>query len=191
MPPRKRAAPAEAAVNGDHAPKRRSTRQAAAVSNKAGSPVTSTPPSTNTPKPATKKTPAAATESKKKSPAAQDVKEEEDTASVKPSKPAKTEGKKKGKPAASKQQKEQNADEATTTAPTTSSKRDAVTPDPDPDTIPAQNPDVVRHEGTWYWLLKAEPESRIEAGVDVRFSIDDLRARTKPEGWDGMDSRLA
>jgi hypothetical protein len=37
-----------------------------------------------------------------------------------------------------------------------------------------------------YWLLKAEPESRFENGVDVRFSIDDLAARTEPEPWDGM-----
>lgn len=36
-----------------------------------------------------------------------------------------------------------------------------------------------------YWLLKAEPESRLENGVDVRFSIDDLAARTEPEPWDG------
>ena len=38
-----------------------------------------------------------------------------------------------------------------------------------------------------YWLLKAEPESRFENGVDVKFSIDDLAARTKPEPWDGME----
>lgn len=37
-----------------------------------------------------------------------------------------------------------------------------------------------------YWLMKAEPESRIENGVDVRFSIDDLAAKKEPEPWDGM-----
>ncbi|KAI5859841.1 hypothetical protein GGS23DRAFT_583892 [Durotheca rogersii] len=36
-----------------------------------------------------------------------------------------------------------------------------------------------------YWLMKAEPETRLENGVDVRFSIDDLRAREEPEPWDG------
>ena len=36
-----------------------------------------------------------------------------------------------------------------------------------------------------YWLMKAEPESRIEKGKDVKFSIDDLKAATEPEGWDG------
>lgn len=36
-----------------------------------------------------------------------------------------------------------------------------------------------------YWLLKAEPETRLENGVDVRFSIDDLAAKTEPEPWDG------
>ena len=39
-----------------------------------------------------------------------------------------------------------------------------------------------------YWLLKAEPESRFENGIDVKFSIDDLAARTKPEPWDGMET---
>ena len=43
-------------------------------------------------------------------------------------------------------------------------------------------------EGTQqhYWLMKAEPESRMEKGKDVKFSIDDLAARTEPEAWDGM-----
>ncbi|KIV78288.1 hypothetical protein PV11_10017 [Exophiala sideris] len=37
-----------------------------------------------------------------------------------------------------------------------------------------------------YWLMKAEPDSRMEKGHDVKFSIDDLAARTEPEGWDGV-----
>ncbi|KAL2130939.1 hypothetical protein VTI74DRAFT_5744 [Chaetomium olivicolor] len=37
-----------------------------------------------------------------------------------------------------------------------------------------------------YWLMKAEPESRFENGVDVKFSIDDLAAKTEPEPWDGI-----
>ncbi|EFE34971.1 uncharacterized protein ARB_05927 [Trichophyton benhamiae CBS 112371] len=41
-----------------------------------------------------------------------------------------------------------------------------------------------KDEGKSYWLMKAEPETRLEKGVDVRFSIDDLRAATEPEGWD-------
>lgn len=36
-----------------------------------------------------------------------------------------------------------------------------------------------------YWLMKAEPESRFEKGVDVKFSIDDLKAAREPEPWDG------
>ncbi|EDN97334.1 hypothetical protein SS1G_11859 [Sclerotinia sclerotiorum 1980 UF-70] len=35
-----------------------------------------------------------------------------------------------------------------------------------------------------YWLMKAEPESRIEKGHDIKFSIDDLAAKTEPEPWD-------
>ena len=44
----------------------------------------------------------------------------------------------------------------------------------------------VSGEGPAYWLMKAEPESRIEKGKDVKFSIDDLEAAKEPEGWDGM-----
>ncbi|KAI0141739.1 DUF55-domain-containing protein [Xylariaceae sp. FL1272] len=44
---------------------------------------------------------------------------------------------------------------------------------------------------TWYWLLKAEPETRLERGVDVRFSIDDLASRTEPEPWDGIRNYVA
>lgn len=40
-------------------------------------------------------------------------------------------------------------------------------------------------ESVQYWLMKAEPESRIEKGHDVKFSIDDLQQRVEPEGWDG------
>ena len=39
--------------------------------------------------------------------------------------------------------------------------------------------------GHRFWLLKAEPETRIEKGKDVKFSIDDLAACDEPQGWDG------
>lgn len=39
--------------------------------------------------------------------------------------------------------------------------------------------------GRSYWLMKAEPESRFEKGVDVKFSIDDLKDAKEPEPWDG------
>jgi hypothetical protein len=42
------------------------------------------------------------------------------------------------------------------------------------------------NSGPSYWLMKAEPESRLEKGVDVKFSIDDLRDAKEPEPWDGM-----
>ena len=44
----------------------------------------------------------------------------------------------------------------------------------------------VHDDGPSYYLMKAEPESRIEKGKDVKFSIDDLEAANEPEGWDGM-----
>lgn len=48
-----------------------------------------------------------------------------------------------------------------------------------------QDQDKEEEDDHSYWLMKAEPESRIEKGKDVKFSIDDLKAATKPEGWDG------
>ncbi|KAJ4289919.1 hypothetical protein N0V88_006715 [Collariella sp. IMI 366227] len=45
--------------------------------------------------------------------------------------------------------------------------------------------------GKNYWLLKAEPETRFENGTDVKFSIDDLAARTEPEPWDGIRAYAA
>ncbi|GAB0132775.1 hypothetical protein EsDP_00001201 [Epichloe bromicola] len=57
----------------------------------------------------------------------------------------------------------------------------------DVDSIPTTNPEAPRHDGEWYWLMKAEPETRLENGIDVSFSIDHLRARTKPEGWDARN----
>ncbi|CAJ2509667.1 Uu.00g146930.m01.CDS01 [Anthostomella pinea] len=43
----------------------------------------------------------------------------------------------------------------------------------------------------WYWLMKAEPETRLENGTDVKFSIDDLASRTEPEPWDGIRAYAA
>lgn len=38
-----------------------------------------------------------------------------------------------------------------------------------------------------HWLLKSEPESRLENGVDVKFSFDDLKERSdQTEHWDGV-----
>ncbi|KAF5667843.1 Thymocyte nuclear 1 [Fusarium denticulatum] len=74
--------------------------------------------------------------------------------------------------------------------PAQSSSR-GVSEDPDIDSIPTINPDAPKHDGQWYWLMKAEPETRIENGVDVKFSIDDLKAKTEPEGWDGIRAYAA
>ncbi|KAJ5145143.1 Thymocyte nuclear protein 1 [Penicillium atrosanguineum] len=46
-------------------------------------------------------------------------------------------------------------------------------------------------DGRSYWLMKAEPETRLEKGVDVRFSIDDLAAAKVPEPWDGVRNAVA
>ena len=42
-----------------------------------------------------------------------------------------------------------------------------------------------------YWLMKAEPTSRLEKGVDIKFSIDDLAAKKTPEPWDGIRNHVA
>uniref|UniRef100_A0A060SZA4 Thymocyte nuclear protein 1 n=1 Tax=Blastobotrys adeninivorans TaxID=409370 RepID=A0A060SZA4_BLAAD len=44
--------------------------------------------------------------------------------------------------------------------------------------------------GPRYWLLKAEPESRIVNGQDVKFSIDDLK-EIKVSPWDGVRNHEA
>ena len=38
--------------------------------------------------------------------------------------------------------------------------------------------------------MKAEPESRIEKGKDVKFSIDDLKNASTPEAWDGKQESI-
>ncbi|KAF2663410.1 DUF55-domain-containing protein, partial [Microthyrium microscopicum] len=37
-----------------------------------------------------------------------------------------------------------------------------------------------------YWLFKSEPDTRLEKGTDVSFSIDDLMRCTEPEPWTGV-----
>lgn len=43
-------------------------------------------------------------------------------------------------------------------------------------------------DGLQYWLMKAEPNTRIEKGVDVAYPIDKLAEATEPEPWDGSQS---
>jgi hypothetical protein len=61
---------------------------------------------------------------------------------------------------------------------------------PKPNPEPTTNSAPLNDTGRSYWLMKAEPESRLEKGVDVRFSIDDLAAAQEPEPWDGMFSLI-
>jgi len=183
MPARKRAA----GPNGDAGEpvvKRRSTRQAAAAV--ASPKVEETKGPADTP---SKKTTNAKAEPKPKVAPLKSKAEPKTKAT--PLKP-KAEPKTKAPPRAKKPtKKEESKDgEATGSSGKNGSSR-APSPDVDPESIPRHNPDAVRHEGQWYWLLKAEPESRFENGIDVRFSIDDLRACTKPEGWDGIRAYAA
>jgi hypothetical protein len=156
MPARKRAATANS-IAGEPVVKRRSTRQAAAAA-----------------------TATAVLSSKVEEPV-----QSTDTQSKKATKP-KAEPKIKATPRASKPtKKEKSNDGGDAGSGGNNGSSRAPSPDLDPESIPRINPDAVRHDGQWYWLMKAEPESRFENGIDVRFSIDDLRACTEPEGWDG------
>ena len=54
----------------------------------------------------------------------------------------------------------------------------------------------VTNEGKSYWLLKAEQIDRIETlesgrDVNTKFTIDDLKAATEPEMWEGVRNAVA
>ncbi|KAL6912455.1 hypothetical protein FSST1_010215 [Fusarium sambucinum] len=178
MPPRKRSAPE---ASEETAPKRRSLRQAASKSQ----PEPEAAPATKT---APTKKPAKKQDNKPKQ-QKQDVKQ-----SPKPKKPTKIqEDEPKPSP---KQQTPDKKEVAKSKKPAkkqepNQSRSRAESEDPDIGSIPTTNPDAPKHDGQWYWLMKAEPETRIENGVDVKFSIDDLRAKTEPEGWDGIRAYAA
>ncbi|KAK4068049.1 hypothetical protein Trihar35433_6609 [Trichoderma harzianum] len=170
MPPRKRIRDEGKAA--EPVAKRRSSRQAAASIKKAEEKEHVTP-----------EVKKAAAPTKKRAATAKETK------SV--NKP--TDDKKKASKKDSKKTNAKNEDDKKTSSggdKATQSSR-AVSEDPDIDAIPATNPDAPRHDGEWYWLMKAEPETRYENGIDVRFSIDDLRAKEKPEGWDGIRAYAA
>ncbi|KAJ0421639.1 PUA-like domain-containing protein [Aspergillus carlsbadensis] len=67
---------------------------------------------------------------------------------------------------------------------TTQTSVSASTPKTKAFTAKADN--AADNSGPSYWLMKAEPESRLEKGVDVKFSINDLRDAKEPEPWDGV-----
>ncbi|KAJ3105287.1 hypothetical protein HDU96_008649, partial [Phlyctochytrium bullatum] len=46
------------------------------------------------------------------------------------------------------------------------------------------------HQSVQYFLMKAEPDSRIVNGIDVKFSIDDLKAKGS-SSWDGVRNHEA
>ncbi|KAK9716983.1 hypothetical protein K7432_006507 [Basidiobolus ranarum] len=104
------------------------------------------------------------------------------------------------------QQKNVNNTEDTTSSNTTDSKRSSTSPDSKPkkrirpSKIPlteqvednSSNSTLSTDESintpeTKYWLMKAEPNSRLVKGVDVKFSIDDLQAcPNQTSSWEGV-----
>lgn len=77
----------------------------------------------------------------------------------------------------------------TTKRPNDKSKRprnvkaaDGIAPSTEPESTPRPRQ---------YWLMKAEPNTRLENGIDISFSIDDLASKTVPEPWDGIRNHMA
>ncbi|EUC35754.1 hypothetical protein COCCADRAFT_24315 [Bipolaris zeicola 26-R-13] len=58
-------------------------------------------------------------------------------------------------------------------------------PAPPPEPTSPSNRDANGNQEV-FWLLKAEPLPRYENGINVAFSISDLRACTSPEPWSGV-----
>ena len=192
MPPKKRTA-ADSEVP---AAKRRSTRVSTGRS-AAAEPVEAPPPpkakaasrargsaaaTVPTEAPAAKKTPNAKPRSKAE-PKAKSVK---DAAAKKIDADGAATSSDSKKQPANKDAKKAKAPARSAASSTGQTASRAISEDPDVDSIPERNPEVVRHDGEWYWLLKAEPEPRFENGIDVSFSIDDLRSKKQPEPWDGI-----
>ncbi|KAF4465410.1 Thymocyte nuclear 1 [Fusarium albosuccineum] len=163
MPPRKRSAPSSDAAD-DVAPKRRSARQAASKDRlQTEAPVQD---KADQPKKVAKEAP-----------------EKKQTKKPKPA--PKTQTSAKADPPKPKAKAPKEA------PPKKETSSRAASEDPDVASIPTTNPDAPKHDGQWYWLMKAEPETRFENGVDVKFSIDDLRDKDEPEGWDGIRAYAA
>ncbi|KAH0494543.1 hypothetical protein TgHK011_001160 [Trichoderma gracile] len=189
--PRKRTRDGGDAAAAEPIAKRRSARQAAAASS-----------TRHTQDEAQVKEEKKATPAKKKSAASEKetTPEKKKKAERGTSTPTAKDDKTKNKPTQrTKTKKEEDDTDKKTTKPSNTKQNEennntgsrAVSEDPDVDSIPTINPDVPRHEGEWYWLMKAEPEPRFENGIDVSFSIDDLRAKDQPEGWDGIRAYAA
>ena len=84
--------------------------------------------------------------------------------------------------------KNKPATESTTKASTKSTK--PIKPEPEPESSD-EEPFEEEDSDSQYWLMKAEPDSRIEKGIDVAYPIDKLAAATEPEPWDGVRNHVA
>ncbi|KAI9203956.1 thymocyte nuclear protein 1-like protein [Polychytrium aggregatum] len=61
----------------------------------------------------------------------------------------------------------------------------ATEPSVEASTHGSESRDDAQSRPTCYWLMKAEPETRLEKGVDVKFGIEDLKAKGRSH-WDGV-----
>lgn len=191
MPPRKRtASAAEDVAEAEPVAKRRSSRQAAAAATVAKKEVEQPKPSkTQHTKPkAAQEVKKGAEKAKKGTKEVKNEAKEVDQQPLPTPPPQKPAARAPAKDAKKKQTNSKNTKAKDEDTEKSDKKQRAASEDPDVDDIPTVNPEAPRHDGEWYWLMKAEPETRYENGIDVRFSIDDLRAKKKPEGWDGTQS---
>ncbi|KAL0936872.1 at dna binding protein [Colletotrichum truncatum] len=131
-------------------------------------------------KPEKKETKVAAGKQKRK--AVEDAEPEDEPEAKAEEEPKKPAAKKAKKPAAGKKETP-----AKKTKDELKALRDAS------DSVPDINPEAERRDPpeTRYWLMKSEPDVRIEDGYEIKFSIDDLAAKKKPEGWEGIRNYAA
>lgn len=54
-------------------------------------------------------------------------------------------------------------------------------------TVPNGSKKMKEIEGKRYWLIKSEPETRMEKGIDMKFGIEDLKKEPDQTAcWDGV-----
>ncbi|OCK85195.1 DUF55-domain-containing protein [Lepidopterella palustris CBS 459.81] len=103
---------------------------------------------------------------------------------IKPSSAAPAGGKPRGRPKGATNKPKTDASKVLKAPSTKKADKAAATP---------ATATAIDADGNRYWLMKAEPESRIDekTGRDVKFSIDDLIAAEKHEPWDGVRNHAA
>lgn len=125
-----------------------------------------------------------------------DAAEEEPPATAKRAPKPKTPAKEEAEPVTAKGRKRKSeavTKSAANPAPAKRSRKSAPAKiaEDEEDEDDGENVEMTDEFGRHFWVMKAEPDSRIEKGKDVKFSIDDLQACTEPEPWSGVRNAVA